>query len=237
MGDASGNCQPGVRNLGKPHGGLVCIGQEPQAATVRGTDSGSQSSGGRRIGSIRVNLFLYAFLPVALLPLFLRKLAGEQATVILIAPPWPKRSWFLMLLDLIVDSPRELNPAARSYYHRVHVRFTYTQACSPSRVHVVDQSLLESGFSLWAAATIARPQRASTLAPYEDKWSFFCGWCGKRSIDPLKISVNQLAEFLLFLFHDKEFSPGTVAVIVLRSQLRLGASGARILVTMLHFRL
>ena len=108
--------------------------------------------------------------------------------------------------------------------------FTFTRSCCR-------QSLLESGFSLWAAATIARPQRASTLAPYEDKWSFFCGWCGKRSIDPLKISVNQLAEFLLFLFHDKEFSPGTVAVIVLRSQLRLGASGARILVTMLHFRL
>ena len=52
-----------------------------------------------------------------------------------------------------------------------------TERVQSSRVQVVEQSLIESGFSQTAAATIARPQRASTLATYEDKWAKFCDWC------------------------------------------------------------
>ena len=78
------------------------------------------------------------------------------------------------------------------------------------RVQVVEQSLIESRFSQTAAATITRTQRGP--ATYEDKWLKFCDWCGKQRLDPLKISVNQLAEFFLFLFHDKEFSPSTIVV-------------------------
>ncbi|XP_070546087.1 uncharacterized protein [Ptychodera flava] len=54
------------------------------------------------------NLLLYAFPPLPLLPLVLRKIADEVTTVILVAPAWPKRSWYPMLLDLLVERPLEL---------------------------------------------------------------------------------------------------------------------------------
>ena len=82
----------------------------------------------------------------------------------------------------------------------------------PSRIQVVEQALLKKGFSKSTAAIIARPQRTSTLAAYEDKWQKFVDWCDKRQITPINASCSQLAEFFLFLFKEKEFSPKTKAV-------------------------
>ena len=54
------------------------------------------------------NLLWYAFPPLPLLPLVLQKIAREETTVILVAPVWPKRSWYPALLDLLVDRPLAL---------------------------------------------------------------------------------------------------------------------------------
>ena len=50
----------------------------------------------------------YAFPPIPLIPLVLNKILRENAVVILIAPLWPNKSWFPLLLDLTVDRPLEL---------------------------------------------------------------------------------------------------------------------------------
>ena len=50
----------------------------------------------------------YAFPPIAMIPLVLRKIRQDQATVLLIAPWWPKRTWFLEGVSLLMDSPRSL---------------------------------------------------------------------------------------------------------------------------------
>ena len=47
----------------------------------------------------------YAFPPFALIPLVLRKVAEDEASLVLIAPHWPGRSWFPLLLALLVDEP------------------------------------------------------------------------------------------------------------------------------------
>ena len=50
--------------------------------------------------------FGYAFPPFVLLPLILRKLrSSTSCCIILIAPLWPRKSWFNDLLDLLVDRP------------------------------------------------------------------------------------------------------------------------------------
>ena len=51
---------------------------------------------------------LYAFPPISMLPAFLEKVRVEQATVILIAPRWPRRIWFPSLVQLLHGRPREL---------------------------------------------------------------------------------------------------------------------------------
>ena len=50
----------------------------------------------------------YAFPPFALIPRVLRKIREDQASVILIAPWWPARSWFQDLLALLVGTPWSL---------------------------------------------------------------------------------------------------------------------------------
>ena len=55
-------------------------------------------------------LCLYAFPPFSLLLRVLQKVAQDEADLLLIAPHWPQRPWFLRLLSLLVDFPRSLPP-------------------------------------------------------------------------------------------------------------------------------
>ena len=54
------------------------------------------------------NLFAYAFPPFKLVPLVLNKMRDSNSRFILIAPCWPQRSWFSVILSLVIDFPREL---------------------------------------------------------------------------------------------------------------------------------
>jgi hypothetical protein len=35
---------------------------------------------------------------------------------------------------------------------------------------------------------------------YEAKWAIFCDWCSGRDIDPVRVPVQQLADFLVYLY-------------------------------------
>ena len=54
------------------------------------------------------NLFAYAFPPFNLIPLVLAKIRKSPCQIILIAPLWPQRSWFPLLMSLLSDLPRKL---------------------------------------------------------------------------------------------------------------------------------
>ena len=59
--------------------------------------------------SIPVSDFLgFAFPPFALLPRVLEKVASDRASLLLVAPFWPKRPWFPRLLSLLAGQPRSL---------------------------------------------------------------------------------------------------------------------------------
>jgi hypothetical protein len=47
----------------------------------------------------------YAFPPFALLPFIVNKVITDEASILLIAPNWPARSWFTALLHLLVMPP------------------------------------------------------------------------------------------------------------------------------------
>ena len=47
----------------------------------------------------------YIFPPIPLLPKVLRKIAAEGVSVILVAPDWPRRSWYADLMLLLADAP------------------------------------------------------------------------------------------------------------------------------------
>jgi integrase len=86
------------------------------------------------------------------------------------------------------------------------------QSCGqaqPSRLDVMQESLVEAGFSHGTASRIAAPQRSSTLSVYQSKWRRYCNWCDARSADPLKTTPPVMAEFFLELFQSG-LAPGTV---------------------------
>ena len=82
---------------------------------------------------------------------------------------------------------------------------------SPSaRLVVVRNSLRKGGFSEGATKRISGSVRQSTGAVYDSKWSIFCTWCLSKQINPLSVTVQQLADFFLYLFEEKGYSPSTI---------------------------
>ena len=81
----------------------------------------------------------------------------------------------------------------------------------PTRLARLKEGLLQAGFSEEAAARAARPQRQSSLLLYQSRWRVFCRWCYRRDIDPYISTVQQIADFLLYLFNVQGCVPTTVA--------------------------
>ena len=78
--------------------------------------------------------------------------------------------------------------------------------CLAPRASVIQ----EQGFSDEVAARIEAPQRHSTRAVYKSKWAIFVKWCDSNKVSFRSPSVNQIAEFLLHLFKDRNLQPSTI---------------------------
>ena len=61
-----------------------------------------------------------------------------------------------------------------------------------------------------SAASLVCKITSSTEIVYDAKWSIFVNWCVGREIDPIKVSVQQLANFFVHLFEDKGLLPSTI---------------------------
>ena len=71
-------------------------------------------------------------------------------------------------------------------------------------------AIREQGFSAAVAARIEAPQRRSTRSVYEAKWTIFTKWCLSNQVDFRAPPLKAIADFLLFLFHDRNLQPGTI---------------------------
>ena len=68
----------------------------------------------------------------------------------------------------------------------------------------------KQGFSQAVAARIEAPQRGSTRAVYEAKWTVFNKWCLVSQVDFRSPPLKSIADFLLYLFQDRKLQPGTI---------------------------
>ena len=53
---------------------------------------------------------------------------------------------------------------------------------------------------------MSKPQRGSTIALYQSKWSVYQDWCGKNRVHPVFPTIPQLTNFFYHLFSDKKFA-------------------------------
>ena len=60
------------------------------------------------------------------------------------------------------------------------------------------------------AGRIEAPHRLSTRAVYKSKWAIFVKWCDSNQVDFGSPSVNQIADFLLYLFKERKLQPSTI---------------------------
>ena len=68
----------------------------------------------------------------------------------------------------------------------------------------------QKGFSVRATNHISKAVRQSTDIVYDATWSIFINWCVGRELDPIKVSVQQLADLFVYLFEDKDLFPSTI---------------------------
>ena len=83
----------------------------------------------------------------------------------------------------------------------------------PSRLEVIKEFHKERGFSEAVAQRLAISQRQSLAGVYKSKWKVFGEWCHVKQINPVKATVQQLADFLIFpkdidLAYLRSFWPG-----------------------------
>jgi hypothetical protein len=71
-------------------------------------------------------------------------------------------------------------------------------------------SIRQRGFSEKATKRISGAVRQSTGVIYDSQWSIFCSWYLSKQIDRLSMTAQQLAEFFLYLFEDKGYTPSTI---------------------------
>ena len=78
----------------------------------------------------------------------------------------------------------------------------------PSRLEVIKGFHKERGFSEAVAQRLAISQRQSSAGVYESKWKVFGEWCHVKQINPVKATVQQLADF--FLFEEKKLAISSI---------------------------
>ena len=83
-------------------------------------------------------------------------------------------------------------------------------ASQPSRLEVIKGFHKERGFSEAVAQRLAISQRQSSVGVYESKWKVFGEWCHVKQINPVKGTVQQLADFLIFLFEEKKLAISSI---------------------------
>ena len=71
-------------------------------------------------------------------------------------------------------------------------------------VDLIKRRWKEKGFSETAADRMARAQKESSRAVYQGKWRIFVGWWEQWKVDPLQVSLIEVAEFLVYLHKEKK---------------------------------
>ena len=140
---------------------------------------------------------LYAYPPpTQLLTAVLRRIRPTSHPVLLLAPAWPRQSWYSYLMELSIAQavrlPLDLFPPPKGEFHSPAV-----QNVQASRVDVVRDGFRGQGFSAHAAGFLSQTLRLSTSLVFDRKWDIFCTWCTQRQIAPVSIPIGDLGDFPL----------------------------------------
>ena len=203
---------PSFPQVGVPNGGPFRHQVEQQTSTVRLPSSGSLSLGDRRHVSlvgpslrVRFSTLLPDSSDSCKDPLITGVLNSLNCTslapeVVVHGPSGPSSG-------TTRSSSRQKRPSSSRSKSGSSSR---SFPSAPSRLEVVQRSLSKNKFSKPVAALVAKARRQSTSRVYDAKWLVFRRWCIRRKIDPARPSVQSIADFLVYLFEEKDLAVSTV---------------------------
>ena len=211
MGIASGSFSDHNSEMGSPPDRSVCHQSELQTGNLRFSNPGSEGVGSG----------CYEHLLERDVQLHLSSLSPSEQNFVQNQVGWLQdHSYSSGLAKTVLvsgDSPvvmckTSLPSSERGPTFSVQGKKTVSRVgkTSSSRLVTVRKSIRQRGFSENATKRISGAVRPSTGAIYDSKWSIFCSWCMQREIDPLRVSAQQVADFLVFLFEDKGYTPSTI---------------------------
>ena len=85
-----------------------------------------------------------------------------------------------------------------------------SQTGSSVRMELIECGLRERQFSEAVAHPLCQTVKASPAGIYDCKWRVYESWCRAEQISSLQATVQQLAEFLEFLFSTRKLAPSTI---------------------------
>ena len=182
--------------------GPVCDGGECQTANV--LLEGFRPPGRGRTDALSFSwdgLDSYAFPPFGILHRVLLKIRASMVRVLLIAPLWPRRPWFPLLLHLLVELPVVL-PVRADLISQDRGRVLHPRAQDPTSycLEVVRDSLRAQGLPEDIASLAAGSRRPSTFRTYDSRLSRFRKWCSENQASPTSASLEQVSRFFKCLF-------------------------------------
>ena len=201
MGITTSNFQCHQSSLGSSSSGSVCYVSEPQAGHFRFPSSRSSSTRCRR----NVNL--------------LERNVCLRIPSLQVSFPSPSKG----VSGILQDHSYCTGLAKTSLVHRsaaslvckttssssqsestvsAERKNTASKSREPASARMVTlrKGLRQKGFSVRATNHISKAVRQSTEIVYDAKWSIFVYWCVGREIDPIKVSVQQLAYYFCTSF-------------------------------------
>ena len=146
----------------------------------------------------------YAFPLITLIPKVLQHMKRFQCKLILIAPPWPRRSWYTDLLQMLIDFSKEATNTAEHALPAGNQDLPSSSSSVPSSCMVaINRSFENKGFSEQSRKLLAASWRSGTQKDYTAKFRKFDSWCSERKIDPYKATLKECVDFLTFLFQSR----------------------------------
>ena len=201
-----------VLQLGPPTGGPLCNPVQPQTSPVCVTGAGSGSLGCGRpqhtmgeSGCLRLSSGLTAQSG---------DVEGNGSGMLKDGPNCPRLAQHALVLGSGQSVRANSFPAPPSQGSRDSAS-QWPSSQEPSQLKSTcvaprASCIQEQGFTDEVAARIEAPQRSSTRAVYKSKWAIFIKWCDAHKVDFRSPSVNQIADFLLYLFKERKLQPSTI---------------------------
>ena len=179
---------------------LVCISTVKSASKIFCLETGPIQSGPTQHpwGS----KYLYAFPPFSMINKVLNKIKQVMlGNMVLVEPTWQSRTWYLILLSMSIEKPKLLP----QYQHLLISTKTVAPTSNKQNRNIsgVDsfrEKLFTGGLSETTYQLISSMRRSGSKSNYNSSWAQWVSWCNEKKVDPFRCDINQVVNYLSFLF-------------------------------------